>query len=303
VPDRSPLALAALACAAVRGLEPWSARGQESPVEDVDVAVVDDDLHRRWVVRAPRTTAAGARLDQETRLLAGLTGWLPFAVPEVAGTAALPEGGRAVVHRVLPGVALRGGQLASSPALAGALGRALAAIHDLPARVVEDAGRPAYGPEEYRHRRLAELDRAAGTGKVPSALLARWERALEEAGAWRFTPVPVHGDLSAQDVLVDGNDVVAMVQWAEARVADPADDLAWVAVGADSHALPGLVAAYTESRREKPDRDLQRRARLAGELAVARWLLHGVSTEDGAVVDDAVGMLTSLEASVGDTPW
>ena len=36
------------------------------------------------------------------------------------------------------------------------------------------------------------------------------------------------------------------------------------------------------------------RAGLASELALARWLLHGVRTDSGAIVDDAVGMLADL---------
>jgi macrolide phosphotransferase len=46
-----------------------------------------------------------------------------------------------------------------------------------------------------------------------------------------------------------------------------------------------------------------RRAGLTAELAVARWLLHGVTTGEEAVVADAVGMLTGLEASLDGRPW
>jgi len=303
VPGRSPLALAALACAAVRGLEPVGARRMPSAADDVDAALVDDDLKRQWVVRAPRTAAAGARLEQETTLLDSLTSWLPFALPQVAGTAALPGGGRAVVHRQLPGRPLQPGELMPGPGLAASLGRAIAAIHDLPVRLIEEVGLPTYGAAEYRFRRLAEVDRAAATGKVPARLLTRWERAVEEVGAWRFVPCCVHGDMAAESVLVDDEEVVAVREWSEARVADPADDLAWLAMGADEPAVESVVEAYALARREQPDRDLQRRARLCGELSMARWLLHGVNTDDGAIVDDALQMLADLDESVADIPW
>ena len=303
MPGRSPLALAALACAAVRGLEPVGARRMPSSADDVDAALVDDDLKRQWVVRAPRTAAAGARLEQETTLLDTLTSWLPFALPQVAGTAALPGGGRAVVHRQLPGRPLQPGELMPGPGLAGSLGRAIAAIHDLPVRLIEEVGLPTYGAAEYRFRRLAEVDRAAATGKVPARLLTRWERAVEEVGAWRFVPCCVHGDMAAESVLIDDEEVVAVREWSEARVADPADDLAWLAVGADEPAVESVVEAYALARREQPDRDLQRRARLCGELSMARWLLHGVNTDDGAIVDDALQMLADLDESVADLPW
>ena len=300
---RTPLALAALACSAVRGLEPVSARRMAATADDVDAALVDDDLKRQWVVRAPRTAAAGARLEQETSLLDTLTSWLPFSLPQVAGTAPLPSGGRAVVHRQLPGAPLHPGRLAGDPALAASYGRAIAAIHDLPARLVEDVGLPTYSTDEYRFRRLAEVDRAAITGKVPHRLLTRWEQAVEEIGAWRFAPCVVHGDLAAENVLADGSELTGLLEWSEARVADPADDFAWLSVGADEGALTTALVAYADARREPPDPDLPRRARLIGELGIARWLMHGVNTDDAVIVDDAVRMLSELDRTVDGVPW
>ena len=151
---RSALALAALACAAIPGLEPAQVRAVVgSP--DVDLAEVTDELGRHWVVRAPRSATAGARLEAEAGLLDSLAGYLPFAVPTLQGSAPLPEGGRAVVSRALPGRVMSAGDvadLAASPKLTQSLGRALAAIHDLPERHVEAAGLAAYDAEDHRKR-------------------------------------------------------------------------------------------------------------------------------------------------------
>ncbi len=303
MPARRPVALAALACAAVRGLEPVTA--QEYPLhdQDIDAALVGDDLGRSWLVRAPRTAAAAARLDQEARLLREVAGWLPFALPEISGTATLPEGGAALIHRELPGRPIVPSELAPGPGLAAALGRALAAVHELPERLVEEAGLAVYTAEEHRLRRLAEVDRAASTGQVPAALLQRWEVALEEPGAWKFVPCVVHGDLAEENVLIQDGDVAGLLAWGEARVGDPADDLAWITAAASDEVLDSVLEAYALGRREQPDPHLARRARLAGELALSRWLLHGASTGDDEIVDDAVSMLTELETSVAGTPW
>ncbi len=300
---RSPLALAALADAAVKGLEPVGVRAAPTARDDVDAALLEHRLQRRRLDPAPRTPVAGARLDAEARLLRSLGGWLPFATPDVAGTATVPGGGHAVVSRAMTGTPLDPAALTPGPGLAAALGRAIAAIHDLPVRVVEEAGMPVYDADEYRQRRLSEVDRAAATGKVPPGLLGRWEKALEEVGAWKFVPCPVHGDLAPDSVLVDGDRISGVADWAEARVADPADDLAWLAVGADADALESVVEAYALGRREVPDAALARRARLSGELAVARWLLHGVAQDDDDVVGDAVVMLQTLEDGVAGSPW
>jgi len=303
VADRTPLALAALACAAVRGLEPVAVAARASHDPEVDAADVEDDLGRRWVVRVPRTLAGAGRLDAEARLVAGLAGWLPFAVPEITGRAPLPDGTAAVVTRALSGEPLEPAALEPGPGLAAALGRSIAAVHDLPERVVEEAGLPVYTAEQYRQRRLAEVDRAATTGHVPPGLLTRWEKAIEEAGAWRFVPCVVHGDLARETVLTEHADVAAVLEWGETRVADPADDLAWVVAAADEAATEAVLEAYTRTRRSPVDRDLARRARLGSELACARWLLHGVTADDSDVVDDAVAMLADLDASVDGHTW
>ncbi|WP_299033502.1 phosphotransferase [uncultured Pseudokineococcus sp.] len=303
---RSPLVLAALASAAVPGLVLQGTRraGVEDGVgEDVDAAVVTDASGSEWVVRAPLDAASGLLLDQESSLLRRFSSLgedvLPFAVPDLVGSASLKGGGRAVIHRRPPGRPLHPGDLRPGPGLSSSLGTALGRLHDLPPSTAEEVGLPAYTAEEHRERRLVELDRAASTGQVPPGLLSRWEKATEDVGRWRFSPCLVHGDLTPERVLAEGRDVVAVVEWGEARVGDPADDLAWVAVGADTDALDTVLEAYAVARHEPPDRHLPVRAQLSGEVALVRWLLHGVRTDDAGVVDDAVQMLRDLDSDVG----
>ena len=298
---RSPLALAALATVAVPGLDAFDVRRPAQPGSDFDTAVVIDGHRNRWVVRAPQHAAAGASLEAEVVLLSMLaaeteSGRLPFAVPVPVGFAHLPEGGRAAVHAEIPGEQLRLEHLAPGPGLAAALGRAIAAVHELPTSLVENAGLPAYSAGEYRQRRQAEVDEAARTGKVPPALLRRWEERLEDVALWRFRPTVVHGDLTSDRVLVHGSTVTGILHWGDACVADPADDLAWLLVAAAPDAMDSIMEAYQMRRTELTDPHLTERALLAGELALARWLLYGVRTHDTEIIDDAVSMLEDLDA-------
>lgn len=267
---------------------------------EYDVAVVTAADGTQWEVRAPQTTMAGAALEAEMELLESLAlyqeaGVLPFAVPRIAGSALLPEGGRAVVHKHIVGTPLDIEALHPGPGLAADLGRTLAAVHELPASVVEACGLPSYTAEVYRDRRLVELDEAAATGRVPTALLRRWEAALEDVALWRFRPVVVHGDLAAEQVLVAGGRVAAITGWSDARVADPADDLAWLLVAAPPEAVDSIMEAYQLRRTELQDPRLVDRALLVGELALARWLLHGVRQHLPEIVADAEAMLADLD--------
>jgi macrolide phosphotransferase len=298
---RSPLALAALATVAVPGLDAFDVRRPAHPGTDFDIAVVIDAARRRWVVRAPAHAGAGAALEAEVVLLDSLaaqteSGSLPFGVPKPIGFAHLPEGGRAAVHAEIPGSPLAVEQLRPGPGLAAAVGRAVAAIHELPTSLVENAGLPVYDPESYRTRRQAEVDEAAKTGHVPATLLHRWEEKLEDVALWRFRPTVIHGDLSGERLLVHDDDVSGVLHWGEACVADPADDLSWLLVAAPPEAAESLMEAYQLRRTELIDPHLTTRAMLAGELALARWLLYGVRAHDEEIVADAVAMLEDLDA-------
>lgn len=307
VVPRSPLALAALASVAVPGLDVYDVLRSPHTDADFDVVVVKDATGTRWIVRAPKRAAAGAALEAERGLLDALarahdTGLLSFDVPRPRGTATMAEaeGGRAVVYSEVSGSALVLSRLEPGPGLAAGVGRALAQIHELSPSLVEDQGLPAYTAEEYRARRMAELDAGIQTGRVPPRLADRWEHQLENVSWWRFEPTVVHGDLGEHQIMVTGDRVSGIVDWMDARVADPADDLAWLVAAAPEDSLESVVEAYRMSRRESRDPHLLDRARLSSELALLQWMMYGVRTENEDVINDGAGMLSELEALLFD---
>jgi len=301
--SRSPAVLAALASVAVTGLDPASVRAMATGDSgEFDVALVVDTQDRHWVVRAPRTPAAGARLEAATTLLPLIARRLPFHVPVPKGFVAVPEG-RAAVHPHLAGHPLRLAAVPAGPGLAGELGRAIAAIHNLDRALFDEAGMPVYDADTYRTRRLAKLDRAAATGHVPSALLSRWEDALDDVTLWRFAPTPVHGELRGEHLLTafEADDdarsgrIKAVTGWEDARVADPADDFAAVVAEAPDEVVESVLEAYANARIERPDPHLRRRARLSGELRQLRRLLVATSLGASDEVRAAAGALRHLE--------
>ena len=305
--DRSPAFLAALASAAVPGLDPMSVEALPStPDQSFDVAFVQDTEHRRWVVRAPRTDVAGAEMDRTVALLALLGRRMPFAVPAPKGFVALAEGGRAAVYPYLPGHNLDFAELPAGPGLAAELGRALAALHNTDRALFDEAGVPSYDADAYRTRRLAELDRAAETGRVPTTLLGRWESALEDVSLWRFAPTPTHGDLTGDHVLAvfeDDSDastgrIRAMTGWEDAKVADPADDFAALVADAPAEALETVLEAYAHARVERPDANLLVRARLVGELGLLSALMGGLARRDVGAVEVLTTQLRRLDDAV-----
>ena len=306
---RTPLALAALASAAVPGLDPATVEGTPHlPGHQFEVAFIEDTQHRRWVVRAPMTAAAGAQMEVTVTLLGLLSRRLPFSVPTPKGFVDLKEGGRASVYPYLAGRPLNFAHLPAGPGIAAELGRALAALHNVDRALFDEAGLPSYDADTYRTRRLSDLDRAAATGHVPTGLLARWERSLEDVSLWRFAPTPTHGDLTGDQVLAvfddDGDAATGRIRgltgWEDAKVADPADDFAALVTQASPAAFDSVLEAYAHARVDRPDKHLERRARLAGELKLVSKLLTAVGAKDQSGTEVCAARLRQLDADTFD---
>jgi len=280
----------------------------QRPGRQFEVAFIEDTQHRRWVVRAPMSAAAGAQMDVSVSLLGLLSRRLPFSVPTPAGFVNLNEGCRAVVYPYITGRPLDFAHLPGGPGIAAELGRALAALHNLDLALCEEAGLTSYDPDTYRTRHLSDLDRAAATGHVPTGLLSRWEQSLEEVSLWRFAPTPTHGDLIGDEVLAvfDESDdattghVRGLTGWENAKVADPADDFATLVIQASPAAFDSVLEAYAHARVDRPDKYLERRARLAGELKLVSQLLTAVGAKNKSGIEACADKLRQLDADTFD---
>ncbi|WP_432393866.1 macrolide 2'-phosphotransferase [Pseudarthrobacter sp. L19] len=299
---RNPIELAAVATAAVPGLTPTAVCSAPDDAADFDSALLLDSEGKRWRVRSPRHAEASARLETEFLVLRaftpGIRAELPFLMPTVAGTVRQGELST-FVYAHLAGRTRTVEELgAGTPALAREVGAALAAIHDLPHSLVSNADLPTYTPNEFRQRRLNELDQAATTGKIPPLLLRRWEHALEDVTLWRFNPSVVHGDLHEDNIMVDGERVTAVTGWTDLRIGDPADDMAWLVASNDQDFVDSVLAAYSSARRDTPDAHLLRRAALSAEFALAQYLVRGLAAGDTAMVAEGESMLALLADDV-----
>jgi macrolide phosphotransferase len=289
----------------VPGLDPTAVEiVLHRPGDQFEVAFIHDTQHRRWVVRAPMSAAAGAQMDVSVSLLGLLSSRLPFAVPTPKGFAALTDGSRAVVYPFIAGRPLDFAHLPGGPGIAAELGRALAALHNLDLALCEEAGLPSYDPDTYRTRRLADLDRAAATGLVPTGLLTRWEKSLEDVALWRFAPTATHGDLTGDEVLAvftdEGDASTGRIQgltgWEDTKVADPADDFATLVTQASPSAFDSVLEAYAHARVDRPDKYLERRARLAGELKLVSEVLSAVGAGNVTGIEACSERLRQLDA-------
>ncbi|MEN9910595.1 MAG: hypothetical protein RLZZ441_163 [Actinomycetota bacterium] len=275
---------------------------RDSSTTDFDRVTCRTSDDRVISISSPLTAASADLQNAEHRvgqlLGAGVRERLPFGVPHTLAAGSHDK------RRIVVTEETSGSPLSSVKDARGAipsLASAIAAIHSLPASIVTRNVIPATTSLDSLRDAAGIIDRAHQTTKVPSPLLDRWDAAIEDAGMWQFTPTITHGNLDFDAVLMDGKTVSGIINWAGARVADPADDLwrVFARFGADDAAE--FMALYS-AERPTNDRRLAHRARFASELDVARWLIHGADSHDDGIVADAVAMLNILLTAVTNNP-
>ena len=303
--SKTPYELAALATVAVPRLEVAGLRPPQFSDEVLSVTGLIDTSGDRWMVVCPHDTVGGLDMEAQNAVLERLGkahdfSKIPFEVPRPAGFTRTPEGDRVMVHRDLGGHVMETSDFDDPHLLPASLGNALASLHNLPELIYTGVNLPAYSAIECRDRHQAVLDEAAQEVVIPANLWDRWEESLENLSLWRFLPSPIHGDLSETSIHVDHGRVCALTGFSSAHVGDPAVDIAWVFARASDEFLERFHEAYQQTRSEK-DLHLLERAELLSELAVVRWLVHGLHSGDSDIVDEARAMLSELSASVGES--
>ncbi|MFM7013440.1 MAG: phosphotransferase [Actinomycetota bacterium] len=299
---RSPLILAALAKDAVPQFDFAQVKNLDGGSTGAfDAALLTASNGEHFVVRMANSASAGTELEAEIRALKTLSPVirlnLPFQVSSLVGDTQDSDGERALVFSFVYGNQIEISSCQPESELTLSLATALAAIHKLPLELIQSSGFPELDATSSLRLRVAELDRAAQTGKVPPVLLNRWEKALEDVSLFRYQTTVIHGSVNGHNVLELDGKVSGVLNWNGLRIADPAEDLAWVVGGGVPELARSFMARYYESR-SSADSNLWPRAILYSELELARWLLHGYSSGNQEIIEDAVGMLLVLTEEV-----
>jgi aminoglycoside phosphotransferase (APT) family kinase protein len=300
---KSPLILAALAKDAVRHVDFVQVKSLNAGTDGAfDTALLTATTGEHYVVRIANTQSAGVEQDVELQALRALgtagRQALPFKITNLIGETKDDSGSRALIFDFVYGSPIDVNRVHAESELARSIGLAVASIHKLPLATVENAHLAEFEPEQILRARTAELDKIAATGKVSPILLSRWEAAIEDSTFFRFQPTVVHGALNGDTVLEeDGRQVAGVLAWSSLRISDPAEDLAWIMASEHDDFIDAVFAAYSASR-GSADASLRQRATLYSELELGRWLLHGLNKGDQLIIDDAIGMLTTVAENV-----
>lgn len=186
-------------------------------------------LGERMVVRLPSAAVYAAQVDREQKWLPRLAPFLPVPIPSPVAmgepTAEYPW--HWSVFLWLDGDPVKFGPLEDQTAFATEVAEFLNALHRADA-----AGGPSPGPENFfRGGALetydAEVHQSIDVlGKsVDAAIYAElWNNGL--TARWDGSPVWVHGDFSASNLLARAGQLCGVIDFGQCCVGDPACDLA-----------------------------------------------------------------------------
>lgn len=198
---------------------------------DYRIVIGADEKGTRWVLRIPRREDVRQKVHKEAGFLSLLGRRLPFSVPDwqiaTPELIAYPMLTDSTALVVTLGEEPRWVIDQASETFASTFAKALATLHAVPVDEARSAGMPVRTPAESRKALAEDIDRVRRELPVSPTLLTRWRRWLHDESYWPDFCVPVHGDLYVGHVLVDASErVTGMIDWSEARVDDPAIDMA-----------------------------------------------------------------------------
>lgn len=217
---------------------------------DNRVAHAVDGDEAPWILRQPRRDAAFAVTRPEHRALRLLQGYLSAYVPQWVIHA--PD---LVAYPTLPGTptwTLHEGEVQWNidtdnlpNTYLESVAAFLVALQRVPLTAVSRARLPildvAQVRAEHRERMLATRE----VLDPPSAVWAFWNQWLDDTTGWPPTTTLTHGDFHPGHMLLnDRGQLVAVLDWTEARVGDPAQDLAGIYATFGVDGLTALLEVY-----------------------------------------------------------
>jgi aminoglycoside phosphotransferase (APT) family kinase protein len=199
-------------------------------------------LGEHMLVRMPSAADYAVQVEREHRWLPRLAPLLPLPIPAPLAIGEPADGypwGWSI-YRWLEGDTAAPERIADLRDFAASLAQFLIALQR-----IDPTGGPPPGPNNF-HRGGPLTTYDAETRQAIAALEGRidvaaatevWEAAL--ATTWHGSPVWIHGDVSAGNLLVQGGRLSSVIDFGQLGVGDPACDLsiAWTLFGGESRKI------------------------------------------------------------------
>ncbi|GIN68941.1 macrolide 2'-phosphotransferase [Bacillus sonorensis] len=235
-------------------LNPARAELDESGM-DFQVVFADDETGRCWVLRRPRRSDVIKRAAAEGRVLKLLQTRLQAAVPdwrinepELIAYPKLTGVPAAVIDMEIRNYVWNMNHQPPSEAFVRSLAQTLAALHGIDHDAAEEAGVQVMRPQDLRQTKAEEMKRIKEELGISDTLWERWQKWLADDSCWPEHTAFIHGDLHPPHILIDSDhQVTGLLDWTEAKVADPAKDFLLFQTILGEAETARLIGCYEEA--------------------------------------------------------
>ncbi|MBK4205676.1 macrolide 2'-phosphotransferase MphK [Bacillus spizizenii] len=199
---------------------------------DFQVVFAEDDTGMSWVLRKPRRSDVVDRAASEGRTLAFLRANLTADVPD--WNIHTPE---LIAYPMLEGTPAAGIDLEQkqyvwnmnhqppSDGFVHTLAEILAELHGMDQTSAGQSGIEVIMPEDFRKMTAESMVDVKNKLGVSKQLWERWQTWINDDAYWPGFSALIHGDLHPPHILIGQNEhVTGLLDWTEAKVADPAKD-------------------------------------------------------------------------------
>ncbi|MEC1926167.1 macrolide 2'-phosphotransferase [Bacillus velezensis] len=199
---------------------------------DFQVIFAEDDNGVTWVLRKPRRPDVIERAAAESDVLAFLLSHAAVSVPD--WRIHTPE---LIAYPKLDGIPAAAIDLDKkqyvwnmeheppSDGFVGSLAAALAGLHGADPDAASRSGIEIIKPDDVRQRAAESMDHIKKEIGVSEQLWKRWQTWINDSSYWPDFSGLIHGDLHPPHILIGENQrVTGLLDWTEAKVADPAKD-------------------------------------------------------------------------------
>ncbi|QHZ48751.1 macrolide 2'-phosphotransferase [Bacillus sp. NSP9.1] len=221
---------------------------------DFQVAFANDEYGVRWVLRRPRREDVIKRAADEGKVLQLLKSHLPVDVPDwrihTAELIAYPKLAgipAAVIDMEIKNYAWNMNHQPPSEAFVRSLAKTLSILHGIDHQTAAARGIQVLSPDDVRQTKGEQMERIKKELGVSRELWERWQRWLSDDSYWPSHTAMIHGDLHPPHVLIDDHDqVTGLLDWTEAKAADPAKDFLLYQTILGETETDRLIAYYEE---------------------------------------------------------
>lgn len=186
-------------------------------------------LGENMSMRLPSDAQYASQVEKEQYWLPKLQPYLPLMIPKpiAMGEPSKEYPWHWSIYQWLEGIAATNAHIDDHNIFARSLAKFLKALQQC-----DISGGPQADPQNfYRGGNLSvyDSDTRKAVSKIENINLAKklmviWENAL--ASRWQYEPVWIHGDISVGNLLVNKGKLVAVIDFGQLAVGDPACDLA-----------------------------------------------------------------------------